>query len=103
MNDCLVIFAQQGGMINCYDAKTGKELYSQQVRGLAGFTASPIAAAGKIYCTDERGLTVILKPGPDFQLLASNPLDGETFWASPALLADSLILRGTDNLYCITK
>jgi outer membrane protein assembly factor BamB len=103
MNDCLVIFAQQGGLVNCYDAKTGKELYSKRLPQAGGFTASPIAASGRIYAIDERGLSFILKPGPDFELIASNPLDGETFWASPAPLADSLLLRGTDNLYCITK
>ena len=97
------MLAQQNASATCLDAKTGKELYSQRLPQAKGFTASPIAADGRIYCLDERGLTLILKPGPDFQLLASNPLDGETFWASPAPLADALLLRGTDHLYCITQ
>jgi outer membrane protein assembly factor BamB len=60
MNGCLVVFAQQGGLVNCYDAKTGKELYSKRLPQAGGFTASPIAASGRIYAIDERGLAFIL-------------------------------------------
>ncbi len=103
VDDNLFIFAEQGGGIYCYDAKTGAERFSQRIPNAAGFTASPLLADGKIYATDERGLTVIFKPGSTFELLGSNTLDGETFWASPAVWGDKFILRGTDHLYCIAQ
>ena len=73
LSDCLLVLAQQNASATCLDAKTGKQLYSQRLPQAKGFTASPIAADGRIYCLDERGLTLILKPGPDFNSSPQTP------------------------------
>ncbi len=103
LDDDLYVFAQQGGFVHCFDAATGAERYRQRMSGIKGFTASPVFADGRIYCIDEAGTTVVLRPGPAFELLASNSFDDEIFWASPAIIGDNLLLRGTDSLYCIAK
>jgi outer membrane protein assembly factor BamB len=89
------------GFLNCYDARTGKEVYRKRLDpGSDKFTASPVAANGKIYCLSEDGDTFVVKAGPDFQVLAKNGLD-EMSLATPALVRDSILLRTQGHLYRI--
>jgi outer membrane protein assembly factor BamB len=99
---CLYMLDQQRGMVRCYDAKTGKENYSERVRGAKGFTSSPWANDGKVFCLDEKGQTLVLRAGPKLEVIATNKLD-DTFWSSVAVVGENLLLRGVDNLYCISK
>ena len=87
--------------MSCYDAKTGKEAYRKERLPLAkGFTSSPWAYDGKVFCLDEDGTTFVLNAGPEFKLLGKNKLD-EMFWSSPALAGGMMFIRGTDHLYGI--
>ncbi len=52
----------------------------------ASSTASPWAANGKVFCLDEVERAVIFEAGPEFKPLATNRLDEDLFWASPACL-----------------
>jgi outer membrane protein assembly factor BamB len=99
---CLYVLDQRGGIVLCYDAKTGKQHYKERLSGAKGFTASPWAANGKVFCLDEDGQTFVLKTGPKFALLGKNKLD-DMFWSSAAIAGDRLLLRGVDKLYCIAK
>jgi outer membrane protein assembly factor BamB len=47
-------------------------------------------------------MTVVLKQGPTFEVLAQNKLD-DGFNASPALVENELYLRGFRSLYCIAE
>ncbi|MFO0896281.1 MAG: PQQ-binding-like beta-propeller repeat protein [Pirellulales bacterium] len=96
----LYVLDQRGGLLTCYDAATGKEAYRQRVPDAQGFTSSPWAADGKIYCLDGNGQTFVVAAGPEFKLLAHNPLDAMC-WASPAMADGALYLRTVDDLYCI--
>jgi outer membrane protein assembly factor BamB len=97
---CVYMLDQQKGCVRCYDAKTGKELYNSRVPEAHGFSASPWANDGKVFCLDETGLTIVLQPGPELKILGTNRLD-DTFWSSVAVLGDKLLLRGVNHLYCI--
>jgi outer membrane protein assembly factor BamB len=89
------------GLVSCFNAETGDTAYFRsRLPGGKGFWASPWASDGKIFCLDERGTTHVLAAGPDFNLLGQNKID-EKFWASAALVPESVILRSTDRLYCI--
>jgi len=91
------------GSLTCYDAPTGKTVYEKQKLGDRNtITASPIAGDGRIYIQAEDGECYIIKPGPDFEILAVNKLD-EVFCASPAVSTGRLFLRGRKYLYCIGK
>jgi outer membrane protein assembly factor BamB len=94
-----VLEARQG-MVSCYDAKTGEPAYAKQRLHAKGFTASPWAYEGKIFCLDQEGQTFVLNAVPKFELLATNKLD-EAFSASPAVAGNDLLLRGVTHLYCI--
>ena len=98
----LYMLDQQRGQVRCYDARTGKENYTERLEGAKGFSSSPWASDGKVFCLDETGLTVVLKAGPEFEVLTTNKLD-ETFWSSVAVVGENLLLRGVDNLYCIAR
>jgi outer membrane protein assembly factor BamB len=100
--DHLYILAQFGGLLSCYDAKTGKEVYKQRLKGAKGFTSSPWAHDGKVYCLDEDGQTFVVQAGPKFELLGKNEIK-DMFWATPAVARDALYLRGADQVYCIKQ
>ncbi len=100
-NDCLFMLTQQAGIVTCIDANTGKQHYRQRLPGAAGLTASPWVVEGKVFCLDQSGQTFILEVGPKYNLLGTNKLGEEMFWASAAPSEASLFIRGLDHLYCI--
>jgi outer membrane protein assembly factor BamB len=91
------------GTLTCYEARTGKAVYEKQKLGARNtITASPIAGDGRIYVQTEGGECYVVKPGPEFEILAVNKLD-EVFCASPAVSAGKIFLRGRKHLYRIGK
>lgn len=90
-----------GGMVTCYEAATGKEVYKERLGGTS-YTASPVAADGRLYFVSEQGEVRVVKAGPEFELLAVNPV-GETVMASPAVSAGTLFVRGQRHLFALGK
>ena len=90
------------GIAWCLDAKTGKEIWGPQRIHKATYSASPVLADGKIYITDEDGVTSVFKAGPKFELVAENNLDDYTL-SSMAISGGQLFIRTAQNLYCIGK
>jgi outer membrane protein assembly factor BamB len=89
------------GLLACYEAMTGKEVYKRQrLPGGTAFTASPWAYNGKIFCLSEDGDTFVIQAGREFKVLGKNRLD-EMCLATPAALRDSLIVRTATKLYRI--
>ena len=98
--DCLYILEQNGGIVRCLNAKTGEEHYRKRLPGAAGFTASPIASGGKVYCVDKNCRTTVIEAGPELRAFATSDLD-EMCWASPAVAGEQLLIRTVDHLYAI--
>ena len=88
------------GIMWCLDAKTGKELYARQRLRPATYSASPVLADGKIYVTNEDGVTLVLKAGPTFEVLAENDFDDYTL-SSPAISDGQIFIRTSKFLYAI--
>ena len=86
------------GIASCLDAKTGRRHWRERLEG--DFSASPVFAAGRIYFLNETGTTYVVKPGPDFELLATNELSGQTL-ASLAVAGNAIFLRTDAHLYRI--
>ena len=82
------------------DARTGKTVYGPQRLRSATYSASPVLADGKIYITDEDGVTSVLQSGPTFALLAENDL-GQYTLSSPAISDGQIFLRSDGFLYAI--
>jgi outer membrane protein assembly factor BamB len=91
-----------GGLLTCYEAETGKQIYSERVGGSGGYTASPVAADGRIYLTSEEGGVRVVKAGPKFELLAVNPV-GEVCMATPAISDGLLFVRTERHLIALGR
>lgn len=91
------------GILSCFDAKTGKPHYDRQrMDAVRNIYASPVAARDRVYFVSREGSTLILKHGPEYQVLATNQLD-DNFDASPAIVGNELFMRGRKNIYCIAE
>jgi outer membrane protein assembly factor BamB len=102
LDGLVYILSRRGGIVGCYDADTGKEVYRKRLAGSREFWASPWSADGKLFCPGESGATHVLAAGAEYRPLHTNQLDGR-FWASSALADGQVLLRSTDTLYCIAK
>ena len=90
------------GIVWCFDAKTGQEIYGQQRIKAGTYSASPVLADGKIYITNEDGLTTVIKAGPKFEVLSENDLNDYCL-SSPAISEGQLFIRTGKYLHCIGK
>jgi outer membrane protein assembly factor BamB len=89
------------GILNRYDARTGKQTYKTRIDPAASaFTTSPWAYNGKLFCLSEEGQTFVIGTGDQFQLLRVNELD-DMAQASPALVGERLLIRTEHRLYSI--
>jgi outer membrane protein assembly factor BamB len=99
-----IIVCDMGGIATCYNAVDGHVTWKSRLSGK--FSGSPIAAGGLVYFVNEAGRTSVLRPGPDFQLVAENELPAgneEVFRASPSPCNGQIFIRSTSVLYCIGK
>jgi outer membrane protein assembly factor BamB len=91
------------GILNRFDAKTGKQSYKTRIDpAAANFTTSPWAYNGKLFCLSEEGQTFVVTTGEEFQLSHVNQLD-DMAQASPALVGERLLLRTEHRLYSIRR
>jgi outer membrane protein assembly factor BamB len=88
------------GVLTLSDAKTGERVYQERVGGV--YTASPVAADGKVYLVSEDGETIVLSAGRTPTVLARNRLNARQL-ASPAIAGGRLFIRADDVLYAIGK
>jgi outer membrane protein assembly factor BamB len=90
------------GIIGCFEAKTGKKVYKDRLGGEGGFTASPVAADGYVYFTGEESGIHVVKAGPNFELVAVNPL-GDPCMATPAISDGMIFVRTQHYLFGIGR
>lgn len=88
----------RSNILHCIEAKTGDIVWQERLDG--NHSASPLLADGRIYITSEEGITTVLEPGPRYQEITQNTLDGKTM-ASIAVSQGNFFIRTGDNLYCI--
>jgi outer membrane protein assembly factor BamB len=88
------------GIMYCLDLKTGSTVYGPQRLRPATYSGSPVLADGKIYITDEDGVTSVVQAGPKFALLAENDFAEYTL-SSPAVSEGQIFIRTDTALYAI--
>ncbi len=96
----LYLVSNRGGEVSCIEASTGIQIYKEKIEGVAACWASPWLHGDKVYFTDEKGVTRIIRAGREFELLDENTLD-DKFWASVAVTKDAYLMKGVAKLYCI--
>lgn len=91
------------GALSVHNAKTGERLYQERIgRDGGSFSASPVAADGKIYFSGEDGDVFVMKAGAKPELLSKNPM-GEVMMATPAISDGMLFIRGQKHLFAIAE
>ncbi len=91
---------RDNGVMWCLDAKTGKPIWGPQRLRPGTYSSSPVLADGKLYISNEDGLTSVVKAGPAFELLAENPLD-DYILSSPAISDGQIFIRTAAHLWAI--
>jgi hypothetical protein len=81
---------QINGLLTCFDALTGEVKYKENLK--EAFSASAIAADGKIYFSSEGGNVYVIKAGPEYNLIAKNNLE-DNCMATPAISGNTLFFR----------
>src|SRR5262245_10448406 len=90
------------GILYCLDAKTGKVVYGPQRLRNSTYSGSAVLADGKIYITDEDGVTTVIRSGPKFELLSENNLQNYTL-SSPAISDGQIFVRTASFIYAIGR
>jgi outer membrane protein assembly factor BamB len=89
------------GLFDAYELTSGKEIYRQRLEHKgSGFSASPVAADGRIYLSSEDGEIFVVRSGPTFELVAKNSM-GEPIMATPALAGGTMYVRGEKHLFAV--
>jgi outer membrane protein assembly factor BamB len=94
------IYTLNGPILICADAANGKQLWDLRLKG--PIDASPVAADGRIYVVNEKGLTQVIQPGEQPDIVAENNL-ADDILATPAIANGAIYLRSDKMLYCIGK
>lgn len=89
------------GLFDAYNLKSGAEVYRQRLPNVgSGFSASPVAADGKIYLSSEDGEILVIATGEKFNHIATNSM-GELLMATPALSEGVMYVRSSSSLFAI--
>jgi outer membrane protein assembly factor BamB len=99
--DGLVYALNNDGVFDAYDVQTGQEIYRHRLKHLgSGFSASPVAADGHIYLSNEDGEIIVIAAGREFREIATNSM-GELLMATPALSDGVMYVRSPAALSAI--
>ena len=91
------------GILTTYRAETGEQLSLLRVSTVtSSFSASPVAADGKLYIASETGDVYVLRAGPEPELLATYPM-GETVMSTPAMSGGLLVVRTLNHVYGLAQ
>lgn len=94
------LVAADDGVGTCFEAKTGKIAWQKRLAG--HYSGSLLTANGLVYFIDDDGVTKVVKPGPELEVIATNEIGDATF-TSPAASDGQLFIRGEEYLWCIGK
>lgn len=101
--DGILYVLANNGLLDAYDLRTGEEIYRQRLPLIgSGFSASPVAADGKLYVSNEDGEMLVIAAGRSFAHVATNSM-GEMLMATPALSDGVMYVRSSRSLFAIGR
>jgi outer membrane protein assembly factor BamB len=99
----IVYVLANNGVFDAYDLATGAEIYRQRLEKVGnGFSASPVAADGRIYLSNEDGDMFVVEAGRTFRQIGANQM-GELVMATPALSNGVMYVRTAKSLVAIGR
>jgi outer membrane protein assembly factor BamB len=90
------------GILTAYDANTGSRIYRARVGGGGAFSASPVAADGRLFMASEDGDVYVVQAGREYVELGKHSMH-EVVMASPAISNGVLIVRTLGHLVGIGR
>jgi outer membrane protein assembly factor BamB len=99
-----IYLVKDGGMVSCYDAKTGQPAYQQErLNALGSYYASPVAADGRVIVASLDGKVTVFAAGGDTPKILHQAEFNERIATTPALVENQLYLRTPTALYAFGK
>ena len=92
--------ADDRGTANCFDPETGERIWQDRLG--KHYSSSLTAANGLVYFIADDGITKIVRPGRNLEIVCENPL-GEYTFASPAMSDGQIFIRGEQHLFAIGR
>ena len=97
-NGELIFLLDTGGYITCYETRTGKKVWEDDLG--EEFQSSPSVVGEQLYLLSRKGVMHIIKAGREFVKISQSPL-GEPSTCSPAFGDGRIYIRGEKHLFCI--
>ena len=94
------VYSLAGGIVSCGDVATGHVHWKVRLKGR--FWATPVVAAGHLYCFNYDGLAHVVRIGDDPKVVATMEM-GEIIQGTPAVSDDAMFVRSDGHLWKIAK
>ena len=91
---------QAPGVLRCWKADTGAEMYAKKLEGITSTWASAITDTQGHLFFATAGRSFVIQAGPEFKLLATNDLNDPNH-ASAAVSNGRIYVLGKKKIYCI--
>jgi outer membrane protein assembly factor BamB len=98
--DGILYTCGNNGVVTAYDGATGERIYRARVGGGGSFSASPVAADGRLYFANEDGDIVVARAGRTYQEIAKNEMK-EVIMSTLAISDGVVIVRTLGHVYGI--
>ncbi|MEO5895136.1 MAG: PQQ-binding-like beta-propeller repeat protein [Vicinamibacterales bacterium] len=98
--DGILYALTDNGILSAYEPANGTRIYQQRIAAGSGFSASPVAANGRLYLSSEDGDVFVVQAGRSYRLLATNNM-GEPIMATPAISGNTIFLRTLTKLIAV--
>ena len=98
--DGILYTCGNNGVVTAYDGATGERIYRARVGSGGSFSASPIAADGRLYFANEDGDIVVARAGRTYQEIAKNEMK-EVIMSTPAISDGVVVVRTLGHVYGI--
>jgi outer membrane protein assembly factor BamB len=96
--------ASQKDLLTCWELATGKEVFTERLKGISNL-ASPFATPdGRVYFASG-GMTYVIKAGPKLEVLAANSLENLCGDGGPsaAVANGRIYLKSASRMVCVGK
>ncbi len=100
----ILYLCSNNGIVAAFEATTGKRVYQARLAqgGGSTYSASPVAADGKLYFSSEDGDVTVVKAGPKFEIISVNKMD-QLIMATPAIAPGLLVFRMQHDVVAVAE
>jgi len=92
------LVVSDNGIASLFEASTGERRWMERIG--PHYSASLVTVDGLVHFLSDDGVTTVVRPGPEFDVVARNEL-GEQCFASAAISQGQIFVRAVGHLYAI--